>query len=636
MTKRIKRIAALIIAGILLVCVSFASLAEGTEEIFDTEYTEAPAADETTEESAPAEEETVITAEMEETAEDAGNADEASEETADEGKETGDAVNEETAAAEEAEEQTETGDTAETENNVEEKTGETTETAETETEDAGDTEEAEEEYDEPADDESDEYDELADDESDEDDELADDDESDEEMEYQILDDDGGYIDPEVVSQHIPEITEELIEASDKVGQEATEETEETEETEANEDAEEAEETATVKAWIIREENGEAYIGDTITLVAKADSELNSEVYWETRDEQWDEGVWQEIGTGKKLELTITAENADNAIRFTTGDGVVSEEYRINAGERSFADAQDDMESVEGTVEETAEEGEDGGSFADAQDDTNDAQDDSDDAQDDTAEETAEETVEEPATIRAWVTVTEEDGSVTLSANADPELTGVCTWQTLNTEENKWQKIGYGDQIVIEVNDETAGNAYRFVMQDGTVSEEYAMSAAAEERSFADAQDDNIDVQDDTSDARNDTDAVEAEGRSFADAQDDNIDVQDDNIDARDDTESAPDDTTEEEIPEIPEDRSVTVVMTWEDENPGFGSVAHFAAELSGYEGLQYEFQWMMSSDNVNWVPVEGETGETMDVVVTRDNFQTYWRVDVHVTGIYVD
>jgi hypothetical protein len=120
-----------------------------------------------------------------------------------------------------------------------------------------------------------------------------------------------------------------------------------------------------------------------------------------------------------------------------------------------------------------------------------------------------------------------------------------------------------------------------------------------------------------------------EGRFFADAQDDNID-------ARDDTESAPDDTTEEEIPEIPEDRSVTVVMTWEDENPGFGSVAHFAAELSGYEGLQYEFQWMMSSDNVNWVPVEGETGETMDVVVTRDNFQTYWRVDVHVTGIYVD
>ena len=54
MTKRIKRIAALMTAGILLICISFASTAEETEGIF-TETAE-PIAEVVTEEPAAAEE----------------------------------------------------------------------------------------------------------------------------------------------------------------------------------------------------------------------------------------------------------------------------------------------------------------------------------------------------------------------------------------------------------------------------------------------------------------------------------------------------------------------------------------------------------------------------------------------------
>ena len=643
MTKRIKRIAALIIARILLVCVSFASLAEGTEEIVENIETEAAgegsfadAQDDIAEESV--QEESIVEEEADE--------DTNTEETAEEDTEA--ARNEET--AEQTEEIAEDTDEEESFDFAHDDTTDTRDDVEDAQDDTADAQNDTVDVQDDTEDAQDDEDEL--------DGYV----YDEEEEYEELSDDAGYIDPEVVKQYVPEVTEDLIAESDRFV--------------AEEENGNTEETVTVtRAWITVK-TGEAVIGNTMTLSANADPELNGDIRWEIRDEQWEENVWQKIGSGEQVNIEILAENADDMIRFVMADGTVSEIFEINAEEGSVDYAQEDTdeeadgeteeaeaglteeeqtEEASGTeeTEETAEER----SFDSAQDDIEDAQDDTADAQDDgegsldyARDDTTDAEETEAATIRAWATMSEEDGAVKLNANADPELTGVCTWQTL-TEEGKWQRIGYGDSVVVE-----GEGTYRFVMQDGTVSEEYVTGGAQDERSFDFAQDDNVDAQDDTADAQDDSDE-EAEERSLDYARDDTVDGQDDSdeeaveeITAETTEETVEEQTevqeeTEEEtaeeaeeavVPELPEDRKVSIASTWDDEEPGFGSTAHFTAELEKYEGLQYTLQWMKSTDDVNWEAIEGETGETMDLVITEDNYLCYWRVEVHVTGIYTD
>ena len=90
--------------------------------------------------------------------------------------------------------------------------------------------------------------------------------------------------------------------------------------------------------------------------------------------------------------------------------------------------------------------------------------------------------------------------------------------------------------------------------------------------------------------------------------------------------------TAEKPRELPENRSVTVVLECEDEKPGFGSVIHFRAVLEGYDELDYTVQWVCSTDDVNWTEIEGATGETMDMVVTEENYGYFWRAVVTVNG----
>ena len=524
MTKKIKRIVALIMAGILLICVSFASLAEETEEIFDVEYTE----NETTEE---------LTAE-----------------------ETADNENAETPA--------------ETNNDSEETIDDTTEEV---------TDEANDEYDELADDE---YDELADDEYDE---LADIDDDDLEMESQIMDDDGGYIDPDVVSEFIPEITEELIENSEKVGLDETEE-----------------EAKDSKADTIKLENDDVYMGETVVMIAKTETADVSKIIWETRDEKWEEDKWEEIGKGRKLELIVSEENADNLFRFTLEDGTVSEEIKIEVTEKpaeeiSETDEETDPETDEENPETTEENDTDEAAALEDTDPENEAADsetaetqsgeaevnseetaETQDAtenvpesdEDETAAAEAEEEIAVPE-IHAWIEVTteEEENAVTLTAAADAELTGVNTWQVWNAENEKWQKIGYGDIIRIE----NPTDSYRFVTQDGAVSEVYEFTKPEE--------------------------LPEPEEQPEADQQ----------------------------IP-YPEDAAVTFNITWDDQ-PALGATAHFNAQVSGLDDYTYNLQWQWSPDGESWQDAEGETGIQMDQVITEENNGHLWRINVIITGL---
>ena len=88
---------------------------------------------------------------------------------------------------------------------------------------------------------------------------------------------------------------------------------------------------------------------------------------------------------------------------------------------------------------------------------------------------------------------------------------------------------------------------------------------------------------------------------------------------------------EEETFELPADRNASISITWDDEYPDYGSVAHLKATLTGYDRLEYTLQWQWSPDNTIWTDVENATEDTLDVVYSRENDSYYWRIMVYVT-----
>ena len=88
-------------------------------------------------------------------------------------------------------------------------------------------------------------------------------------------------------------------------------------------------------------------------------------------------------------------------------------------------------------------------------------------------------------INTWVTANnnEEEGTVTVYANADIELDNQIVWQTRSADSEEWKKAGYGLKLTVEVTEENANNFFRFKLADGEFSPEYQIHAtvkAAEE------------------------------------------------------------------------------------------------------------------------------------------------------------
>ena len=76
--------------------------------------------------------------------------------------------------------------------------------------------------------------------------------------------------------------------------------------------------------------------------------------------------------------------------------------------------------------------------------------------------------------------------------------------------------------------------------------------------------------------------------------------------------------------------AVSFTITWDDKEPGFGSLAHFDAVLNGFEGLDYSIQWQYSVDGAEWADVENAVNNRMNMVITEANYLYYWRVMVYV------
>ena len=86
----------------------------------------------------------------------------------------------------------------------------------------------------------------------------------------------------------------------------------------------------------------------------------------------------------------------------------------------------------------------------------------------------------------------------------------------------------------------------------------------------------------------------------------------------------------EEKKEPETERSIDYELTWDTDDPVIGDTAHFNAKLIGYEGLTYTLQWQMSQDKVHWTDIEGETNNTMDIIITPERNETYWRLTVYL------
>ena len=286
---------------------------------------------------------------------------------------------------------------------------------------------------------------------------------------------------------------------------------------------------------------------------------------------------------------------------------------------------------------------------------------------------------ETVAIRYWVSGLENDiqpgDTVTLRANADVELDGIPTWQVRNeqVEEGKWKRIGYGDHVTVEV---AEGNEYRFVMQDGAVSEVLQLNIAkaepleetteeetAEEAEETGETEDNEDTEEngeteDTEETEKTEETEETEqpeevneagepeepetaeedtetnepGEEPVDEEPTEEETEEQEPAEEPEEELTEEEPAEEEQPEDEEkpERHITVDVLWDVPDPVIGDTAHFVAVLEGYEGLQYIIQWQYSPNEEIWFDIPYATEPTMDVVVTEENNEVFWRILVFV------
>ncbi len=76
------------------------------------------------------------------------------------------------------------------------------------------------------------------------------------------------------------------------------------------------------------------------------------------------------------------------------------------------------------------------------------------------------------------------------------------------------------------------------------------------------------------------------------------------------------------------ERSIELTAAWADDEACFGGTVIFEAHLQGYEGLTYSVVWQHSTDGIEWETVEDASGTTLGVIVTEENVNDCWRVEV--------
>ena len=348
------------------------------------------------------------------------------------------------------------------------------------------------------------------------------------------------------------------------------------------------------------------VEEQTVLTAQPESEITGVVTWEILNESLEEETWETIGLGKRLVLDVTEEILNRQIRFVLEDGSASEIYLLTETEEQVEPAQETEEQTkeeqdeEETVETAAE--------TEEQTEVQNGEETAEilaESEITTSEAVIEEPVEEP--IRVWIAAETENNAVNVTAEADVELDESIVWQMKAADDAEWKNIWYGKTASIEMTEENADSVIRFRTSDGVFSEEFRLTVQEAEVE--------------------ETEIEEPEG------EEQETETEETGIDKQENEEPESKEDEEQPVEEafaLPEGRSVTFTITGDGEALRLGDVAHFNAELTGYEGLDYTLQWQMSTDNENWEDIPDANEPQMDLVLTEENSRLFWRVTVMI------
>lgn len=382
-----------------------------------------------------------------------------------------------------------------------------------------------------------------------------------------------------------------------------------ESTEQTEGTEEAGNIAAPRATALRivPESGRAIrVGEQAVLNAEAETEIVGDITWEMLNETPEEDIWETIGLGRQLLLDVTEEILNRQIRFVLEDGSASEIYVLTEMEAQEEPEQE--EEAQTTEEQGEEKPAETAAETEEQTEVQNGEETAEilaESEITTSEAVIEEPVEEP--IRVWIAAETENNAVNLTAEADVELDESIVWQMKAADDAEWKNIWYGKTASIEMTEENADSVIRFRTSDGVFSEEFRLTVQEAEVE--------------------ETEIEEPEG------EEEETETEETGIDKQENEEPESKEDEEQPVEEafaLPEGRSVTFTITGDGEALRLGDVAHFNAELTGYEGLDYTLQWQMSTDNENWEDIPDANEPQMDLVMTEENSRLFWRVTVMI------
>ena len=225
------------------------------------------------------------------------------------------------------------------------------------------------------------------------------------------------------------------------------------------------------------------------------------------------------------------------------------------------------------------------------------------------------------------------------------------WEYYNVDadiehgEDPWVLAHKGEKYEFTVNEENARLTYRLVLNDEVFVKDYKLPtviARPEEVIEPEEEGETIEPEETTEPKE----TAESEETTDPEETKEPTEVPNEPDDTEESAQpEAGEESTEPEETEEPEtnledaldpNRSIVIRAEWEGEELHFGDEVTLVAELSGYEGAVYELQWQMSVDEEEWTDVEGAIGDSYAMIVTEDNYQTFWRVIVTVTDIAAD
>ena len=444
---------------------------------------------------------------------------------------------------------------------------------------------------------------------------ADDDESYSEDELVTFDDDNwGYVDPEIVSDYIPEMTAELkfpeitkLSVNEKVA--------------GNIDAEND------AQYVIKAESSKTIVLDLVASSEKVNVKINDKAVKFVKDEEaasYHATFYMIAVANQEYVITLTssskvayklsvetAQAVEEKAEEVTEEEVVEDTEEETTEEPAEETEEETVETTEEVEEETTEE-----AAEETEEETVETSEEVEEeaTEEEPAEETKEEVVEEPVEEKIEENASEEEGiedssdeyntvvetteeeavpamvgwivadadayaigeTATLTATSESELNNQVTWQT-KVGGSDWTNAGYGETLAVVLTEENANNIYRFKMADGNFSDEIQLTIA------------------------------EAEVEKQTEVE-----------------EEITDNETEEAVVETFEhEEALDITVEYSDANPVFGTVAVLKA--STIDEKEYTIQWQYSTDDENWIDIEGQNSQIFPVEITVDNFLYYWR-----------